>query len=154
MRSIRFSSSTGTAWKIFQRFPSLITSFLFMEETNWSKKSWLMISIHWPQMQTMQKIGLMIISATHTKLFWMSWQTKWANCSLCMAVVEPTKHLFGQRLCPIYKGKVKSCLQLSHQELHLCCFWAAESPIQDSRFWLICTMSQLATSHNKWKWLS
>jgi hypothetical protein len=30
----------------FQRFPSLITSLLFMEETDWSKKSWLMISIH------------------------------------------------------------------------------------------------------------
>jgi hypothetical protein len=28
-----------TTWKIFQRFPSLITSFLFMEETDWSKKS-------------------------------------------------------------------------------------------------------------------
>jgi hypothetical protein len=35
-----------TAWKIFQRFPSLITSLLFMEETDWSKKNWLMISIH------------------------------------------------------------------------------------------------------------
>jgi hypothetical protein len=35
-----------TAWMIFQRFPSPITSFLFMEETNWSKKSWLMINIH------------------------------------------------------------------------------------------------------------
>jgi len=35
-----------TAWKIFQRFPSLITSLLFMEETDWSKKSWLMINIH------------------------------------------------------------------------------------------------------------
>jgi hypothetical protein len=23
---------------------------------------------------------------------------------------------------------------LPHQELHLCCFWAAEPPIQDSRF--------------------
>jgi hypothetical protein len=23
---------------------------------------------------------------------------------------------------------------LLHQELHLCCFWAAEPPIQDSRF--------------------
>jgi hypothetical protein len=23
---------------------------------------------------------------------------------------------------------------LPHQELHLCCFWAAKSPIQDSRF--------------------
>jgi hypothetical protein len=30
----------------FQRFPSLITTFLFMEETDWSKKNWLMISIH------------------------------------------------------------------------------------------------------------
>jgi hypothetical protein len=38
--------ATNTAWKIFQRFPNLITSFLFMEETDWSKKSWLMISIH------------------------------------------------------------------------------------------------------------
>jgi hypothetical protein len=25
---------------------SLIMSFLFMEETNWSKKSWFMINIH------------------------------------------------------------------------------------------------------------
>ncbi len=34
------------AQKIFQCFPSLITSLLFMEETDWSKKSWLMINIH------------------------------------------------------------------------------------------------------------
>jgi Cdc6-like AAA superfamily ATPase len=27
--------------------------------------------------------------------------------------------------------------------------WAAELPIQDSRFQLICTMNRLATSHNK-----
>jgi hypothetical protein len=32
MRSIRFSCAMDTAWKIFQRFPSLITSLLFMEE--------------------------------------------------------------------------------------------------------------------------
>jgi hypothetical protein len=32
--------------KIFQRFPSLITSLLFMEEIDWFKKSWLMINIH------------------------------------------------------------------------------------------------------------
>jgi hypothetical protein len=37
-------------------------------------------------------------------------------------VVEPAKHLFGERLCPIYEGKAKSCLQLPHQELHFCCF--------------------------------
>jgi len=36
----------GTTWKIFQRFPSLITSLLFMEEIDWSKKSRLMIDIH------------------------------------------------------------------------------------------------------------
>ncbi len=101
-----------------------------------------------------QNIGSMMISATYTKLFWMSWQTKRANCSLCMAVVEPTKHLFGQQFCPINEGKAKSCLQLPHQELHLCCFWAAEPPIQDSRSRLICMMSQLATSHNRWKWPS
>jgi len=41
-----------------------------------------------------------------------------------------------------------------HQELHLCCFWVTKSPIQDSRFQLICTMNRFATSHNKWKWLS
>jgi hypothetical protein len=28
-----------TTWKIFQCFPSLITSLLFMEEIDWSKKS-------------------------------------------------------------------------------------------------------------------
>ncbi len=39
MRLIRFSFTMDTTWKIFQRFPSLITSFLFMEETDWSKKS-------------------------------------------------------------------------------------------------------------------
>ncbi len=32
MRSIRFSSTTDTAWKIFQHFLSLIMSFLFMEK--------------------------------------------------------------------------------------------------------------------------
>lgn len=74
---------------------------------------------------------------------------KEANCSLCMAVVEPAKHLFGQHFCPVYEGKAKSCLQLPHQESHLCYFQAAEPPIQDSRFRLICTMSQLATSHNR-----
>jgi hypothetical protein len=52
-------------------------------------------------------------------------------------------------LFPVYEGKAKSCLQLPHQELHLCFFWATEPPIQDSRFQLICTMNQLATSHNK-----
>jgi hypothetical protein len=36
-----------------------------------------------------------------------------------------------------------------HQELHLCCFWVTKSPIQDSRFQLICTMNRLATSHNR-----
>jgi hypothetical protein len=46
MRLIMFSSATDTAWKIFQHFPSLITSLLFMEETDWSKKTWLMINIH------------------------------------------------------------------------------------------------------------
>jgi hypothetical protein len=51
-----------------------------------------------------------------------------------MAMVESMKHLFGQRFCPIYEGKAKSCLQLPQQELHLCCFWVAELPIQDSRF--------------------
>jgi len=51
-----------------------------------------------------------------------------------MAMVEPAKHLFGQHFCPVYKGKAKSCLQLPHQKLHLRCFWAAEPPIQDSRF--------------------
>jgi hypothetical protein len=66
-----------------------------------------------------------------------------------MAVVELAKHLFGQHFCLVYEGKAKSCLQLPHQELHLCCFWAAELPIQDSRFQLICAMSQLATSHNR-----
>jgi hypothetical protein len=29
-------------------------------------------------------------------------------------------------LLSIYEGKAKSCLQLPHQELHLCYFWAAE----------------------------
>ncbi len=95
-----------------------------------------------------------MINAAHTKLFWMSWQTKRANCSLCMVVVEPVKHLFGQRFYLIYEGKAKLCLQLPHQELHLCCFWVAKLPIQDSRFRLICTMSRLATSHNIWKWPS
>ncbi|KAH9536325.1 hypothetical protein CY35_17G101600 [Sphagnum magellanicum] len=66
---------------------------------------------------------------------------KQASCSLCMAVVGPAKHLFGQHFCPVYEGKAKSCLQLPHQELHLCCFRAAEPPIQDSRFRLICLMS-------------
>ncbi len=102
----------------------------------------------------MQKIGSMMISVAHAKLFWMLWQTKRANYSLCMAVVEPAKHLFGQRFCPIYEGKAKSCLQLLHQELHLYCFWAAEPPIQDSRFQLICMMSRFTTSHNRWKWPS
>jgi DNA replication protein DnaC len=32
------------------------------------------------------------------------------------------------------RGKEKSCLQLPHQELHLCYFRAAGPPIQDSRF--------------------
>jgi hypothetical protein len=58
-----------------------------------------------------------------------------------MAVVEPAKHLFGQRFYPIYKGKAKSCLQLPNQELHLYYFWAVKPPIQDLRFQLICTMS-------------
>jgi protein involved in ribonucleotide reduction len=35
---------------------------------------------------------------------------KEANYSLCMVVVESTKHLFGQQFCPIYEGKAKSCL--------------------------------------------
>jgi hypothetical protein len=30
----------------FPTFPKSITSLLFMEETDWSKKSWLMINIH------------------------------------------------------------------------------------------------------------
>jgi len=113
MRSIRFSSATDIAWKIFQHFPSLIMSLLFMEETDWSKKSWLMINIHWPQMQTMQKICSMMLNAMHTKLFWMSWQTKRANCSLCMVMVEPAKHLFRQHFCPVYEGRQNracSCL--------------------------------------------
>jgi primosomal protein N' len=46
------------------------------------------------------------------------------------------------------RRQAKSCLQLPHQELHLCYFWGAEPPIQDSRFQLICMMSRLATSHN------
>jgi hypothetical protein len=46
MRSIKFSSAKDTTWKIFQCFPNLIMSLLFMEETDWSKKSWLMISIY------------------------------------------------------------------------------------------------------------
>ncbi len=95
-----------------------------------------------------------MISTAHMKLFWMPWQTKRENYYLCMVVVEPTKHLFEQSFCPIYKGEGKSCLQLPHQELHLCCFWAVEPPIQDSRFRLICMMSWFATSHNRWKWLS
>jgi hypothetical protein len=33
------SCAMDTAWKIFQPFPSLITSLLFMEETDWSKKN-------------------------------------------------------------------------------------------------------------------
>jgi hypothetical protein len=49
-------------------------------------------------------------------------------------VVELTKHLFGQRFCFVYEGKAKSCLELPHQELHLCRFWAIKPPIQDSRF--------------------
>ncbi len=102
----------------------------------------------------MQKIGPMMISGAHTKLFWMPWQTKMANYFLCMAVVELVKHLFGQRFYLVYEGKEKSCLQLPHHELHLCYFWAIELPIQDSRFRLICTMSRLATSHNRWKRLS
>ncbi len=36
----------GHCLEDFQRFPGLITSLLFMEETDWSKKSWLLISIH------------------------------------------------------------------------------------------------------------
>ncbi len=32
--------------EVFHHFRSLITSLLFMEETDWSKRSWLMISIH------------------------------------------------------------------------------------------------------------
>jgi hypothetical protein len=47
------------------------------------------------------------------------------------------------------RGKAKSCLQLFHQELYFYYFWAVESPIQDSKFRLIYTMSRLATSHNK-----
>jgi hypothetical protein len=60
--------------------------------------------------------------------------TKRANYSLCMVVVEPVKHLFRQHFCPVYDGKAKSCLQLPHQELRLCCFQAVEPPIQDSKF--------------------
>jgi hypothetical protein len=48
-----------------------------------------------------------------------------------MAMVEAAKHLFGQHFCSIYEGKEKSCLQLLHQELHPCYFWAVELPIQD-----------------------
>jgi hypothetical protein len=51
-----------------------------------------------------------------------------------MAVVESAKHLFGQCFCFVYEGNAKSCLQSPHQELHLCCFWAVEPLIQDSRF--------------------
>jgi len=38
------------------------------------------------------------------------------------------------------RGQGKIMLAL-HQELHLCCFWATKSPIQDSRFQLICIMN-------------
>jgi hypothetical protein len=48
-----------------------------------------------------------------------------------MVVVELAKHLFGQLFYPVYEGKAKSCLQLLHQELHFCCFWATKPPIQD-----------------------
>jgi hypothetical protein len=58
----------------------------------------------------MQKISLMMISITHMKLFWMLWQTKRANYSLCVVVVEPAKHLFRQCFCFVYEGKAKLCL--------------------------------------------
>jgi hypothetical protein len=34
---------------------------------------------------------------------------------------------------------------LPHQELHLCCFWAAEPPIQDSRFKILIDLHDEST---------
>ncbi len=102
----------------------------------------------------MQKIGSMMIKCNAYEIILNVVIKKEGKLFFVYGSGGTGKTFVWTTLLSHLQGQGKIVLIVASLGIASLLLWAAELPIQDSRFQLICTMNRLATSHNKWKWPS